>query len=94
MLSQILKFSPRIRRHGGQELVPQGCRDAVKSQDLATVVLDSEGALEELAGDEEADRVLNAVVGSAGLEVSLKAAWRRRCALRLPTRRAWWRQAS
>ncbi len=48
-------------------------REAVKAQGSDTVVLDSDGALEELAGNIDADRVLNAVVGSAGLKVSLKA---------------------
>ena len=73
MLQQCLQFKPRFAVMAsvphGNELAQQ-----LATQDSSTRVLSGEAALAEMAGHEEVDAVMAAIVGAAGLAPCLAAA--------------------
>lgn len=72
LLGQIAEFKPRYATMGDTASSLR-LKGLVAAEGIKTEVLTHDGALEELAGSDGADRVINAVVGSAGLRVSLAA---------------------
>lgn len=72
LLTQIAEFKPRYAAMG-DPVYSLRLKERVEAEGLKTEVLTHPGAIEELARLDCADKVLNAVVGSAGLRVSLAA---------------------
>ncbi|MEX0875652.1 MAG: 1-deoxy-D-xylulose-5-phosphate reductoisomerase [Actinomycetota bacterium] len=72
LLQQMQRFRPR-RVAVVDARAAQGLRDRVDAQADSVDVLEGEQGLIELARDRDADVVLNAVVGAAGLEATLAA---------------------
>lgn len=72
MAGQVAEFKPRLAAMQDEEASSR-LRAIVRSEGLPTQVLDTKNAMSELASYAEVDKVLNAVVGFAGLNVSISA---------------------
>jgi len=72
LLGQIAEFKPRYATMGDQASSLR-LKGLVAAEGIRTEVLTHDDSIEELAGSDGAERVINAVVGSAGLRVSLAA---------------------
>lgn len=72
MAGQVAEFKPRLAAMQDEEASSR-LRAIVRSEGLPTQVLDIKNAMSELASYDEVDKVLNAVVGFAGLDVSISA---------------------
>lgn len=72
MAGQVAEFKPRLAAMQDEEASSR-LRAIVRSEGLPTQVLDIKNAMSELASYAEVDKVLNAVVGFAGLDVSISA---------------------
>lgn len=72
MAGQVAEFKPRLAAMQDEEASSR-LRAIVRSEGLPTQVLDTKNAMSELASYAEVDKVLNAVVGFAGLDVSISA---------------------
>lgn len=72
MAGQVAEFKPRLAAMQDEEASSR-LRAIVRSEGLPTQVLDTKNAMSELASYAKVDKVLNAVVGFAGLDVSISA---------------------